>query len=68
MQLFESWAHHLSPHQFAEFGKPYAEHVLRGVKALHPETPVIYHANGGKFNISCFTCEIFRAVILFLKA
>ena len=48
VQLFESWAHHLSPHQFAEFGKPYAQHVLKGVKALHPETPVIYHANGGE--------------------
>jgi hypothetical protein len=47
VQLFESWAHHLSPQQFEEFGKPYAEQVLQGVKKLHPETPVIYHANGG---------------------
>jgi len=47
VQLFESWAHHLSPSQFEEFGKPYAEQVLQGVKRLHPDTPVIYHANGG---------------------
>lgn len=47
VQLFESWAHHLSPGQFAEFGKPYADQVLKGVKAKHPSTPVIYHANGG---------------------
>lgn len=47
VQLFESWAHHLSPAQFEEFGRPYAERVLQGVKALHPEVPLIYHANGG---------------------
>lgn len=55
VQLFESWAHHLSPEQFATFGKPYAEQVLKGVKALHPETPVIYHANGGnQMQVSIF--------------
>lgn len=47
VQLFESWAHHLSPAQFAVYGKPYADRVLRGVKELHPDTPLIYHANGG---------------------
>ena len=48
VQLFESWAHHLSPAQFEEFGKPYAERVLQGVKQLHPDIPLIYHANGGE--------------------
>ena len=47
VQLFESWAHHLSPAQFGEFGKPYAEQVLRAVREKHPETPLIYHGNGG---------------------
>ena len=47
VQLFESWAHHLSPAQFEEFGKPYAEQVLRAVREKHPETPLIYHGNGG---------------------
>lgn len=47
VQLFDSWAHHLSPAQFAEFSMPYADRVIQGVKARHPETPIIFHANGG---------------------
>jgi hypothetical protein len=47
VQLFDSWAHHLSPEQFATFSMPYADRVVAGIKARHPETPVIFHANGG---------------------
>eukprot|EP00898_Chlorokybus_atmophyticus_P001469 jgi/Chlat1/2322/Chrsp17S00175 len=47
VQLFDSWAHHLSPAQFAEFSLPYAERVIQGVRARHPDTPLIFHANGG---------------------
>lgn len=47
VQLFDSWAHHLSPEQFREFSLPYAQRVIAGVKALHPNTPLIFHANGG---------------------
>ena len=47
MQLFDSWAHHLSPAQFQEFSLPYANRVYAGVKARHPDVPIIFHANGG---------------------
>lgn len=47
IQFFESWAHHLSPEQFLEFSKPYAERAMAKVKARHPHTPVIFFANGG---------------------
>ena len=47
VQLFDSWAHHLSPLQFAEFSMPYSERVIAKVKAKYPDTPLIYHANGG---------------------
>jgi uroporphyrinogen decarboxylase len=47
VQLFDSWAHHLSPTQFEEFSRPYAERVLQAVKARHPGVPLIFHANGG---------------------
>ena len=47
VQLFDSWAHHLSPQQFAEFSLPYSERVIAGVKAKYPDTPLIFHANGG---------------------
>lgn len=47
IQLFDSWAHHLSPSQFAEFSLPYAERIIRAVRERHPTTPIIFHANGG---------------------
>lgn len=47
VQLFDSWAHHLSPEQFSEFSMPYAQKVIDLVKARYPETPLIFHANGG---------------------
>lgn len=47
VQLFDSWAHHLSPAQFAEFSYPYAQRLAAAVKAKYPHVPVIFHANGG---------------------
>jgi len=53
VQVFDSWAHHLSPQQFAEFSMPYSERVIAAVKAKHPNTPLIFHANGavGKLHL-----------------
>lgn len=48
VQLFDSWAHHLNPSQFATFSLPYAEEVIKRVRTRHPDTPIIFHANGGK--------------------
>lgn len=47
VQLFDSWAHHLSPEQYAEFSMPYSEKVIAAVKAARPDSPLILHANGG---------------------
>lgn len=47
VQLFDSWAHHLSPSQFQEFSLPYANRVAEAVRARHPTVPIIFHANGG---------------------
>ncbi len=47
VQIFDSWAHHLSPTQFLEFSHPYNERVIDIVKAKYPDTPLIFHANGG---------------------
>lgn len=47
VQLFDSWAHHLSPEQFAEFSLPYANRIVEGVRAARPGVPLIFHANGG---------------------
>jgi uroporphyrinogen decarboxylase len=47
IQVFESWAHQLSPGTFDEFAKPYADLCMRKIKERCPDTPVIYFANGG---------------------
>jgi len=47
VQLFDSWAHHLSPGQYAEFSMPYSEKVIAAVKRARPDAPLILHANGG---------------------
>lgn len=52
VQLFDSWAHHLSPQQFAEFSHPYNERVMEIVRAKYPDTPLIFHANGGTWKVT----------------
>lgn len=47
IQMFESWAHQLSPAWFAQFAKPAAQNAIRQIKQRHPDVPVIYFANGG---------------------
>ena len=47
VQLFDSWAHHLTPEQSAEFSMPYAERIIAAVRAKYPHVPLIFHANGG---------------------
>lgn len=47
IQLFDSWAHHLSPKQFQEFSLPYAERVISRVKEKRPAVPIVFHMNGG---------------------
>eukprot|EP00578_Thalassiosira_sp_NH16_P007037 CAMPEP_0181119974 /NCGR_PEP_ID=MMETSP1071-20121207/23893_1 /TAXON_ID=35127 /ORGANISM="Thalassiosira sp., Strain NH16" /LENGTH=412 /DNA_ID=CAMNT_0023204567 /DNA_START=122 /DNA_END=1360 /DNA_ORIENTATION=- len=47
IQVFESWAHQLSPAQFEQFGKPAAKKAIAIIKEKHPDVPVIYFANGG---------------------
>ena len=47
IQVFESWAHQLSPKWFDQFAKPAAKKAIDIIKAKHPNVPVIYFANGG---------------------
>ena len=47
IQVFESWAHQLSPMQFESFAKPAAQKAIRIIKEKYPTVPVIYFANGG---------------------
>lgn len=47
IQVFESWAHQLSPKGFEDFAKPAAQKAISIMKEKHPDVPVIYFANGG---------------------
>lgn len=59
VQLFDSWAHHLSPEQFAEFSLPYANRITEAVRAKYPHVPIIFHANGGARGLGsyCFVAH-----------
>ena len=46
VQLFESWAHHLSPDQFTKYALPFTKEVIKRIKEARPETPVAYFVNG----------------------
>jgi len=47
IQVFESWAHQLSPEKFEKYAKPAAQKAIKIIKEKHPDVPVIYFANGG---------------------
>lgn len=47
IQVFESWAHQLSPKGFEQFAKPAAQKAIKIMKEKYPDIPVIYFANGG---------------------
>lgn len=46
VQLFDSWAGHLSPLDYDSFALPYQQRVVQQVKAVHPDTPLILYING----------------------
>jgi len=53
VQVFDSWAGHLTPEEFDEWAMPYQKIVVEGIKAQRPGTPVIIymapdtHSKGG---------------------
>ena len=41
IQIFDSWAGHLSPRDYDEFAAPYQKQVLDKIKKEHPEIPTV---------------------------
>jgi len=47
IQIFDSWAHCLSPEQWLRFAAPHVREVALRVRESCPDVPLIYFANGG---------------------
>lgn len=52
VQIFDSWAHHLSESDLERLSLPYVQQIISKLHAHRPQAPVLYHANGscGKLN------------------
>lgn len=46
VQMFDSWAGHLSPQDYDTFALPYQQRIVQQVKATHPDTPLILYISG----------------------
>lgn len=46
VQIFDSWASHLSPQDFDAFSAPYIRRVIDSVRATHPTLPIILYISG----------------------
>jgi len=47
VQIFDSWASHLSPCDFEVFSLPYIKQIVEGVKQRKPDLPIILYISGG---------------------
>lgn len=62
VQLFDSWAHHLSPDQYEQYALPYAKRAAEYVKKMRPETPLIFFANGSGGKLEMIQRELAHVV------
>ena len=46
VQIFDSWAGHLTPRDFDEFSRPYLKQIVDRVKETHPHLPLILYISG----------------------
>jgi uroporphyrinogen decarboxylase len=46
VQIFDSWAGHLSPDDYKNFALPPIKKIIKKLKEKHPQTPVIHFTKG----------------------
>ncbi|CAI5934480.1 unnamed protein product [Closterium sp. NIES-64] len=58
IQVFDSWAHHLSPPQFAAFSLPYTNRLISRIQSARPHAPVLLQTIGstGKLHLIAENC------------
>lgn len=62
VQVFDSWAHHLSPEQCAEYSLPYVAKLIRIVKKARPNAVLIFFANGCAGKLSDISSQLSDSV------
>ena len=50
IQVFDSWAGHLTPEEFDEWAAPYQKQVVSAIKSQRPEVPVIIYMAPDKYS------------------
>jgi uroporphyrinogen decarboxylase len=46
IQIFDSWAAHLSPQDFDVFAGPYTKRIIADFRRTHPHVPIILYISG----------------------
>ncbi|GMH44040.1 hypothetical protein BSKO_11974 [Bryopsis sp. KO-2023] len=46
IQIFDSWASHLSPQDFDVFAGPYIKEIIESFRKTHPQVPIILYISG----------------------
>lgn len=65
VQLFESWAHHLSPSQFELSALPWVRLAAEGIKKERPNAPLFFFVNGAGGKLEMMKNELADCVNVF---
>eukprot|EP00980_Cylindrotheca_fusiformis_P012163 scaffold2939_cov123-Cylindrotheca_fusiformis.AAC.7 len=50
LQVFDSWAGHLTDEEYKQFALPYQQRVISRIKEQHPNTPIIIYMAPAKYS------------------
>ncbi len=65
VQLFESWAHHMTPNQFKSSALPWVRMAAEGIKKERPDASLFFFANGAGGKLEMMKEELAHCVDVF---